>query len=104
MGFLSRIQSSVNHWSGGLRATGGAIRREKSHWFLLKYDTSKWTPSYLTMDKAPGDLYLPVHDGSLLPILRKEPTGSAVTLGMAWSPSMSMKGQIDHFKTKIMLV
>ena len=106
MGFLGRIQlSSVDHWSGGLHATGGAICQEKSHWFHLKHDISKWNnPSYFSMDKAPGHLYLPDKDGSLLPILHKEPTSSSAVrtlLGMAWSPSMSMKGQIDHFKTKI---
>jgi hypothetical protein len=29
---ISGIQLSMNTWEGGLRATGGAIAPEKSHW------------------------------------------------------------------------
>ena len=99
--FLTRIQSTVNHWTGGLRATGGAIRQEKSYWFLLEYNQTKWQPTYLSNAQAPGNILLPDEQGLYRTIPRKEPHQSEVTLGMAWSPARDMTGQMEHFKGKI---
>jgi hypothetical protein len=31
------MQSSLTAWEGGIRATGGAIIPEKSHWYLVEF-------------------------------------------------------------------
>ena len=43
---LPQIQETLNLWEGLLRATGGALRPNKSFWYLLDWlwDGKKWVP------------------------------------------------------------
>jgi hypothetical protein len=34
---IQKMQHSLDAWEGGLRATGGAIVLEKSHWYLIEF-------------------------------------------------------------------
>ena len=34
---LARMQASLNLWEGGIRATGGALIPEKSHWYFVQF-------------------------------------------------------------------
>jgi hypothetical protein len=38
------MQKVVDHWEGGLRATGGAIVAERSYWYLIDFEWrgNKW--------------------------------------------------------------
>jgi hypothetical protein len=37
-GLIPEMQEAVNHWEGGLRASGGALVPSKSHWYLVDFN------------------------------------------------------------------
>jgi hypothetical protein len=34
---MREMQQAINHWEGGLKATGGALVPEKSYWYLIDF-------------------------------------------------------------------
>ena len=38
------MQNIMDTWEGGIRATGGALKPSKSHWYLVDF---KWIPQLL---------------------------------------------------------
>jgi hypothetical protein len=34
---IPKMQGAVDHWEGGLRATGGVLVPSKSHWYLVDF-------------------------------------------------------------------
>jgi hypothetical protein len=60
---LPEMQDFVDHWEGGCKATGGAIRPDKSHWYLIDFI---WTGSlwrYRKQDEMPGDITVKNENG-----------------------------------------
>ena len=53
---LEEMQDAVDHWEGGLKATGGALVPSKSYWYLIDFiwTGDKWR--YATRDNFPGDI------------------------------------------------
>jgi hypothetical protein len=50
------MQNMLNHWKGGLRATGGALVPEKSYWYGIDFswDPVNYTWQYKTIEELPG--------------------------------------------------
>ena len=50
------MQDVVDHWEGGLRATGGGLRADKSYWYLVDYQwkNNKWCNKSIA--DAPGNI------------------------------------------------
>jgi hypothetical protein len=48
------MQQAIDHWEGGLKATGGALVPEKSNWYLIDFvwKGEKWR--YATKEDIPG--------------------------------------------------
>ena len=53
---IAEMQSALDHWEGGLKATGGALVPEKSYWYLIDFiwTGEKWR--YATKTDMPGDI------------------------------------------------
>jgi Reverse transcriptase (RNA-dependent DNA polymerase) len=53
---LPEMQQFVEHWEGGLRATGGALRVDKSFWYLVDFPwvNNKW--HYRSKEQMPGNI------------------------------------------------
>jgi len=53
---LKQMQLVIDHWEGGLQATGGAIVSRKSYWYLIEWiwERGKWR--YATQADIPGNL------------------------------------------------
>ena len=49
-----RMQASVTAWQGGIRATGGAIVPEKSHWYLIDFVWTHGHWRYATEAETPA--------------------------------------------------
>jgi hypothetical protein len=51
---ISNIQLSLTAWEGGIRATGGAIKPRKSHWYLIDFEWKEGKPitSYRTVQQT----------------------------------------------------
>jgi hypothetical protein len=70
---LHDMQRFVTHWEGGLRATGGALRVDKSCWYLidLVWKNNRW--HYATKLETPGDISVRDADGQLKVLKRLDP-------------------------------
>ena len=68
-----KMQGQIDHWEGGLRATGGALREDKSFWYLIDYEWKKGKWEYKTIEDTPGDLTVRVDQGHREVIQRLEP-------------------------------
>ena len=55
---IDEMQDVVDHWEGGLRTTGGALRVDKSFWCLLHFiwRNNQW--SYASKTDTPRELYV----------------------------------------------
>jgi hypothetical protein len=80
---LVQMQEVVDHWEGGLKATGGALVPSKSYWYLVDFiwDGKKWT--YSTKEDVPGDISIRTVDGeSRVNLTRYEVDHAEETLGV----------------------
>jgi hypothetical protein len=77
------MQQAIDHWEGGLKATGGALVPEKSYWYLIDF---VWTGDrwrYATKDDMPGDISINNVDDSGREVLnRYEALEAKKTLGV----------------------
>ena len=80
---LQEMQQAIDHWEGGLKATGGALVPEKSYWYLIDF---VWTGDrwrYATKEDLPGDISInTVDDEGRAVLLRYEASVAQKTLGV----------------------
>jgi hypothetical protein len=80
---LLQMQDVVDHWEGGMKATGGALVPTKSYWYLVDFiwNGKKWV--YATKDDVPGDISIRTVDGaSRVDLQRYEVDHAEETLGV----------------------
>jgi hypothetical protein len=80
---LTETQVVVDHWEGGLQATGGALVPSKSYWYLINFvwKTDHWT--YTTIAEVPGDITIHTVEGDACTTLRCfKPHHAEETLGV----------------------
>jgi hypothetical protein len=60
---LQEMQGFIQHWEGGLQATGGALRVDKSFWYLIDFEwkNNKW--QYRSIKDMPGNISVRDSDG-----------------------------------------
>ena len=78
---IPEMQHMLDHWEGGLRATGGAINAAKSYWYAFdfRWNGKKWC--YSTSSDLPGNLSISMnHQREFLQ--RLEPSEARETLGL----------------------
>mmetsp|Transcript_23013 Transcript_23013/g.34894 ORF Transcript_23013/g.34894 Transcript_23013/m.34894 type:complete len:87 (+) Transcript_23013:123-383(+) len=69
---IQKMQNAVDVWETSINLTGGAIRPEKCHWYVLDF---KWNGSeynLATIDDTPYELTVKDMDGNRKTIERKE--------------------------------
>lgn len=96
------MQQFIDAWSGGLRATGGALVPSKSWIYPIEFVFDrKGNPSY----KDPNDMNLQftVKDSQneRQPLRTIHPSSAKETLGVYLAPDGNEKGQIEYLKNKI---
>ena len=80
---MAQMQASLDMWEGGLRASGGALVPEKSHWYLIKFLwDSEGCMRYATCQDEPATLSVRGADGQTTPLTRLEPSDARQTLGV----------------------
>lgn len=87
-------------WVGILRATGGAIRPDKSFWYLISWHfrNGKW--SWQSQDQTPGEIRVHDADNQLRNLDRLAPNEARKTLGVFVAPNGNWRKQIDYLKEK----
>jgi hypothetical protein len=85
---IPQMQQVVDTWEGLLRATSGALRDDKSFWYLLDYKFQQGGWKYKTKTELPRNINIKVVDtrGSPRParetLTRLEPSEARETLGV----------------------
>ena len=97
---LHEMQKFVEHWEGGLRATGGALRVDKSVWYLIdfKWHNNKW--HYVSKTDSPGDILVRDADGDTKILQRLEPHEAIETLGIYISMDGNQKAEVKKLRDK----
>ena len=90
---VAQMQKAVDCWETGIRATGGAIRPEKCHWYLMdyKWENSQWKLS--TIEETKFNLMVLNSKGNRELIKRKEYDNPEITLGVYCTPNGLMHNQ-----------
>jgi hypothetical protein len=85
---VPQMQQVLNMWEGLLRATGGALRDDKSYWYLIDYTYRNGVWKYRSKSDLQGNIDVRVVDqkGAPLPnretLDRLEPSKARKTLGV----------------------
>ena len=98
---LSDMQHVVDHWEGGLRATGGALVPSKSYWYLIDHiwTGEKWR--YATQEDIPGDITIRDIDGrSRVTLRRFEVDHAEETLGVYLAMDGTNKAEVQKLREK----
>lgn len=85
--FHQKIQLATNDWGRLVEATGGALKREKSFYYLLSWKFSRGVPKLKTLSELPSTpMLIPQTDGQSVPIPLMDPGHTAKTLGVWNNP------------------
>ena len=82
----ARMQESLTAWEGGLRATGGAIVPEKSHWYLIDFVWKDGFWRYASLEETNCGLKVRDCDGNSKTIERLAVSEARRTLGVRLAP------------------
>jgi hypothetical protein len=94
------MQRFVNHWEGGLRATGGALRVDKSCWYLIDFVWRNNSWHYASKRDVPGDITVRDADGQVKPLPRLEPHEANETLGIFLTMDGDQQAEVQHLRSK----
>jgi hypothetical protein len=101
---FDEMQRMLDHWEGGLRATGGALVPEKSYWYGIDFywdpTTYKW--KYKSITDLPGSLRLRNHRQEWEVLQRLEVSDAQETLGIFASVDGNQKAQVAKLHEKIL--
>jgi hypothetical protein len=90
--FLGR-HSALDLWEGGIRATGGAIVPEKSHWYLINFIWRQGNWKYVTEAEAPTQIRVRDCDGNVAVLERLSLSDARRTLGVKLAPDGNEQAQ-----------
>jgi Reverse transcriptase (RNA-dependent DNA polymerase) len=92
------MQESIDAWEAGIRATGGAIVPEKSHWYLVTYrwQNGRWRYARKTEDRF--DLTVLNEHGQRQILQRLDAMDSERTLGSRICPKGSMNKEKAYLR------
>jgi hypothetical protein len=81
---FTEMQSILDHWEGGLHATGRALVPPKSYWYGIdfKWHKTKLKWEYKTIAQLPGSLHMKDHQHDLTLLERLEVDEARETLGL----------------------
>ena len=80
------MQEALAAWERGIRATGGAIVPEKSHWYLIDF---KWTNGhwrYALIDDSPASISVKDSEGNVKVLQRLSANEARRSLGVCLAP------------------
>jgi hypothetical protein len=100
---FDEMQSMLDHWEGGLRATGGALVPSKSYWYGIdfKWNSRKHKWEYKSIQELPGVLTLKDHARTTTELTRLEVHEARETLGLWIAMDGNQRSQVYAIKKKI---
>lgn len=100
---LQEMQSVLDHWEGGLRATGGALSSKKSFWYLVDFTWDHRLQTWRTkrIHENPGRLTIWGGSTDRVELTRYELDHAEETLGLWIAPNGNQQQQKDVLHKKI---
>lgn len=98
---MQNMQSSIDRWEGGLKATGGAIVPEKSFVYPIVFDfddQGKW--SYQSKDDVDFEFTVCDQNDERKPLNQLEPNDGQCTLGVHLAPDGNNNDAITYLTQK----
>jgi hypothetical protein len=99
---IDELQKVVDHWEGGIRATGGAlVPEDKSYWYSLsmKWHQNKW--KYESISDHPGEVSVRIDDdGNRFTLDRLEVSQAKETIGVFLSMDGNQRKQVEEMTKK----
>jgi hypothetical protein len=95
------MQQAIDHWEGGLKATGGALVPEKSYWYLIDFvwTGEKWR--YAIKEDIPGDIsFNNVNDIGRARLHRYEGSEAQKTIGVFLAMDGNNMEETPHLRKK----
>ena len=99
---VTEMQSMLDHWEGGIRASGGALVPSKSYWFLMSFywKDNRW--HYRKMMSLPGKLTIRDSDGKACALERLDVHEARETLGTWIAMDGTQDAQYEALENKIL--
>jgi hypothetical protein len=95
------IQESVRLWEGFIRVSGGAIRPDKSHWYLVDFDWNNGNWSYKKPQKEDPPLMVRNSVGEFEEIERVDPSEARRTVGVRLAPDGNNVQELEYLHEQI---
>ena len=95
-----RMQEAATTWEGCLKATGGALRPDKSHWYLIDFVWNKTKWEYRDKEEMDGEISIPDAAGNNQILERLEPDEAKETLGVFLSMDGNFREQAMRLRQK----
>jgi hypothetical protein len=92
----TRMQSAMDTWQGGIRATGGAMEPEKSCWYLLRFCWKNGQWAYVSTEDTPASMSVRNNAGDRVELERLELMESCKTLVVKTAPTGYNMAQFEH--------
>jgi hypothetical protein len=96
---LSHAQENVNHWNGAIRATGGALDPNKTHWYLIDFLWRQGVWKYAGID-ANNQLTMLDSDGKKVQLQQLPVSKGMRTLGVILAPDGNNEDQVQALLEK----
>jgi hypothetical protein len=98
---MMEMQQAIDHWEGGLKATGGALVPEKSCWYLINFVWTGNTWQYATQNDIPSDISInKIDDSGRETLQRYEANIVKETLGVLLAMDGNNKAETRHLRSK----
>jgi hypothetical protein len=97
----AQMQRALSAWEGGLKATGGAIVPEKSHWYLIDFiwDSGQWR--YQTIEEPHANIEIQDCTGTVKILEHLETSEARRTLGVRLAPDGNNQAEVLFLKERV---
>ena len=101
---IAQMQDVVDYWVGGISATGGAVRPDKSFWCLIdhKWDSKLGRWKLKSKSEVPGELTMLGPTGQREHLQRINPSEARKTLGVMMAVDGNEREQASRLRDKVM--
>jgi hypothetical protein len=96
---ISKMQTAINMWEGGLSAIGGQLEPMKTYWYLIDFKWKNGVWKYATKEDVGATLTMSNESREKVDIERVEPKEARRTLGVRLAPDGNNQAEFLHLQT-----
>jgi hypothetical protein len=97
----TEMQGAVDQWGGGLRATGGALRADKSYWYLVDFEYRNGNWKFRTKNEMEGEVWIDDISGERRRLKRKEFNEAEKSLGILQTADGNWDSEVEMLLQKV---